>query len=124
MIKGIGCDIIELERIKKALARENFCKRIFTPKELEYAAKKGESGRVSSLAAAFAAKEAASKALGVGIGKVSWQDIEVAHDDKGKPYLILINEALKIAQELKVTAVYVSLSHSKEYAIATVVLEG
>ena len=124
MIKGIGCDIIELERIKKAAARENFCKRIFTQAELDYAAKKGELGRIASLAAAFAAKEAASKALGVGIGKVSWQDIEVEHDNKGKPYLILANEALKLAQALEVTAVYVSLSHSKEYALATVVLEG
>ena len=124
MIIAIGCDIIELERIKKAAARENFCRRIFTQAELAYAKNKSEQGAIASLAAFFAAKEAAAKALGTGIGKVSLQDIEVGHEESGKPYITFYNEALSLAQALGVVKIHLSLSHSREYAIATAVLEG
>lgn len=113
-----GIDLIEIERVGRAIQHhgERFLQRVFTPAEL---AEAGNSP--ASLAARFAAKEAAAKALGTGIGPVSWLEIEVLRDNDQPPRLLLHGEAARRADELGLTVWTVSLSHTRELAIASVV---
>ena len=121
MILRTGIDIIEIERIHLALERhgERFLQRIFTPDEIRYC-----SGKAESLAARFAWKEAASKALGSGIGPVGWLEIEIRGGELEAPAVILHGRAEKIAKILGLTIWSVSLSHSDENAVAIVVAMG
>jgi holo-[acyl-carrier protein] synthase len=121
MILRTGIDLIEIARIRAAIERhgERFSRRIFTLAELAYCA-----GRIESLAARFAAKEAVSKALGTGIGPVSWQEIEIRGGEYEAPAIILHERAERIAKELRLTTWSVSLSHSETHAIALVVAMG
>ncbi len=113
-----GIDVVEIPRFERALARhgERLLQRLFTPQERAQC-----QGRVPSLAARFAAKEAAAKALGTGIGAVRWVDIEVLTDARGAPHLHLHGEARRRGAALGVTAWSVSLSHSRGCAVAVVV---
>ena len=115
-----GVDLIEIERIEKAVARlgARFVNRIFTEGEREYA-----QGRAPQLAARFAAKEAAAKILGTGLWRqgVTWQDIEIVNEPGGKPHLRLSGMAATYAADLGLTHWSVSLSHSRGDAIAFVV---
>lgn len=113
----IGVDMIEVERIERAMARhgERFFARFFT--ETERAQAKDIPAR---LAARFAAKEATAKALGTGIGDVCWVDIEVHSDARGRPYLVLHNAAADLAAGLGLRNWQVSLSHTQGLAIAFV----
>jgi holo-[acyl-carrier protein] synthase len=124
MIAGIGVDIIEVERIAQALDRhgERFAARVFTPGELAECWP-SEQQRCRRLAARFAAKEAALKALGIGLRGVSWQEIDVVKDELGKPSLRLTGRLADIAAKQGITAMHLSLSHCKEYAMAQVVAE-
>ncbi len=118
-IVGLGTDVVSVERIKRAQERhEKFSERILRKNEIKYAA-----GRNERLAGFFAAKEATVKALGTGIGKVSWKDIEVSHTEAGAPHLLFYGSALLYAKELGVRHVHVSISHDRQYAVATVILE-
>ena len=121
MILKTGVDIIEIPRIQAALERhgERFLKRVFTELEVFEC-----RGRAEALAVRFAAKEAASKALGTGIGPISWREVETLHKWSGEPYLVLHGSAERIAQGLGVTTWAVSLSHSRDNAIAVVVASG
>lgn len=114
----VGVDLIEVARIDAAILQhgDRFFQRIFTPQELIDAA-----GRTPSLAARFAAKEAAAKALGCGIGQVHWQDIEILRDQQGGPRLRLHGPAQQQAAALGLTTWAVSLSHTHEHAVALVV---
>ena len=121
MILKTGIDIIEIYRIQAALDRhgDRFLRRVLTPAEI------GECrGRADSVALRFAAKEAATKAMGTGIGPVSWREIETLHKFTGEPYLVLHGRAVKIAAFLGLTAWAVSLSHSTDNAVAVVVATG
>ncbi len=111
----IGIDIIEIARLKKAIARqgEDFLKRIYTDSELKL-----YRWKLPSLAARFAAKEAVIKALGKPTAGAKLKDIEILADDKGKPLVNLYSEAQNQAKALGLNEIAVSLSHSKEYAIA------
>jgi holo-[acyl-carrier protein] synthase len=111
-----GVDIVEIGRIEQAIERwgDHFRNRIFTPAELALYKQK-----VQSLAARFAAKEAVSKVLGKPPG-ISWQHVEILSDDSGQPVIRLYGVALEQAKRLGLTRVAVSLSHSREYAIAFV----
>jgi holo-[acyl-carrier protein] synthase len=113
-----GVDLIEIERVETAIERHGlrFLNRIFTMSELNAC-----QGRVESLAVRFAAKEAVSKALGLGIGEVGWRDIEVLSDENNAPFLTLYGEAQRLAQEKGLTVWSVSLSHERHYAVAFVV---
>jgi len=115
MIIGIGIDIIELNRIEKMLdGKLKFMERVLTEEERSVASKLKGNRLVEFVAGRFAAKEAYSKALGTGIGKeVSFLDIEIKNDDRGKPVLIANTEQI----------VHLSISHSREFAVAQVVLE-
>ena len=113
----IGIDIIEIARIERAIARwgEQFLHRVYTEPELRLCRKKP-----SSLAARFAGKEAVIKALGKQTKGVDWRQIEILSDPSGKPLVHLYGKAQAQANGLGLEKLHVSLSHSKEYAIALV----
>ena len=121
MILKTGIDVIEIPRVQAALDRhgERFLKRVFTDLEIFEC-----RGKADALAVRFAAKEAASKALGTGIGPISWRDVETLHKWSGEPYLVLHGAAERIANQLGLAVWAVSLSHSRENAIAVVVATG
>ncbi|MBN1917460.1 MAG: holo-ACP synthase [Verrucomicrobia bacterium] len=125
MIKGIGTDIVEVDRLERESARagSEFLQRLFTPGEIRYC--ESQRRRFESYAARFAAKEAFLKALGTG-GRdgISWQDIEVVRDGRGRPELVLRGRAESLARSRGVSNVFVSLSHSHDLATAVTVLEG
>ncbi len=112
MIVGNGVDIIEIERIKKAMGQKGFMERIFTYKELEYI--KERDFKTETVAASFSGKEAVSKALGTGFRGFGFRDIEILRDDLGKPYVVLYEGALKRAEELGYESISLSLSHERE----------
>jgi holo-[acyl-carrier protein] synthase len=119
-MKAIGVDIIEIERIAYSIDRfgDRYLQRVYTPRELAYC-----NGRTTSLAARWAAKEATAKALGTGIGEVGWQEIEVVNAGSGRPALRLYGQAAELAEQLGISEFAVSLSHTKDYAVAFVVAE-
>lgn len=119
MIFGVGCDLCEISRIEKT--DERFLKRCFTEKERELFKKKHNAAQ--TIAANFAAKEAFSKAVGTGMRDFFFNDIEVLRDGLGKPYINLYGGAKEKYDELKISASFVSVSHTKELAMAYVVLE-
>ena len=116
-----GIDIIEIPRIQSALDNhgDRFLQRVFTPAEIAEC-----RGRADALAIRFAAKEATTKALGTGIGPVSWQEVETLQKISGEPYLILHGRAEQVAKYLGLTTWAISLSHSRDNAIAVVVATG
>ena len=116
-----GVDLIEIARIAEAVERygERFLRRVFTSREVSLT-----SGRVESLAVRFGAKEAAAKALGCGIGEVSWLEIEVLHGPNKQPKLQLHGNAAQIAAEQGLTLWSISLSHAETFAIAMVTALG
>ncbi len=113
-----GIDIIEISRIAKAVDSwgERFLNRIYTYSEIEYC-----KGRAPELAARFAGKEAVMKALGTGHVGVSAQDIEILADAKGTPTVNLSGSAQNKASEIGLEGLSITLSHSHDYAIASVV---
>jgi holo-[acyl-carrier protein] synthase len=121
----VGVDLVEIARVERVLARygDRFLGRVFTPAEILYC-----RARQPELAARFAAKEAVSKALGVGVRMMSrdginWRDVEVTGDMRGKPLVCLHGRAAERADELGLTEWAVSLSHTREYAVAFVVAQ-
>ena len=124
MIYGIGTDIIEVKRIKKAVVRfgDRFIRRIFTEYEIRYSENKANS--FQHFAVRFAAKEALLKAMGIGLRYgILWRQIEISNDDLGKPQILCSGVCKKKLNELHVKRLHVSLSHIEKYGIATVILE-
>jgi len=125
MIVGTGVDIAEVGRIKAAVERfgERFLKRVFTPAEVRYCM--GKLNAAERLAARFAAKEAGMKAIGTGLRHgVTWQDVEVLRLPGQRPVLKFSGKAAEFADRLGCKRTHLSLSHTKEQAIAYVILEG
>lgn len=123
MIVGLGIDLVELGRIARVWERfgPRFAARILSAQELEALP---ASGQVGYLAARFAAKEAAAKALGTGLAKgVAFSGIEVLNLTSGRPVMSLRGQALELSRELGVKNIHLSLSHGRETAVAVVVLE-
>ena len=121
----VGVDLVEIARVERVLTRygDRFLARVFTPTEILYC-----RGRSPELAVRFAAKEAVSKALGVGVRMmardgINWRDVEVTGDRRGKPLVRLYGRAAERAEELGLTEWAVSLSHTREHAIAFVVAQ-
>jgi holo-[acyl-carrier protein] synthase len=116
-----GIDLIEINRLEdqQPVIRQRFLERVFTRKELSDC---GDS--FLHLSGRFAAKEAVAKALGTGIGLISWQDIEILKQENGEPLLNLKGKAFKIAEEMGLTQWSISISHSKTYAVAVAVAIG
>ena len=125
MILGTCVDIVAVERLARAVDRhgERLLTRLFTPAEIAYC-ESSEPHRAARYAARFAAKEALLKALGIGLRQVRWTDAEVVRDDLGRPSLRLSHRLAEIAAERGATRIHLSLSHTQEYAVAQVVIEG
>jgi holo-[acyl-carrier protein] synthase len=124
MIVGIGIDLIEIERVRAIHARhpERFSNRVLTDAEKSYVF--AHADPTQRLAGRFAAKEAAVKALGVGIAEgLRWKDVEVLPDALGKPVLNLYGNAAQRAQSLGATIFHVTITHSESLAMAQVILE-
>lgn len=113
MIVGIGTDIIEIQRIKKACLKEAFFMRCFTQRERNLI-----GDNYSKAAGNFAVKEAVSKVFGTGIKGFELLDIEVLRDELGKPYVNLYHNAATIAKDNHISKIHVSISNTKEYVIA------
>lgn len=120
MIIGIGTDIIEIERIRRAVTSEHFKRRVFTETEIKYCESRGKSS-AASYAARFAAKEAFFKALGTGI-VTALKEVDVRNDSLGKPEIFISGDTKKLADEKGVTEIFLSISHSRDYATAVAVL--
>ena len=124
MIVGSGVDLCEVPRIQQAIARhgQRFLERVFTPLEIAYADQK--ANRFERYAARFAAKEAGMKALGTGWrGGIAWRDFEVANLASGRPTLRFHGQAAQIAEKMGVRNIALSLTHTREQALAMVILE-
>lgn len=124
MIIGCGIDIVKIERIEKIINKWgiSFNNRIFTNLEIQYCEKKKNG--YQSYAGRFAAKEALLKALGLGLNGVRWKDAEVTNNQFGQPLLKLDGKLKKIASEKKIGKIFLTISHTNEYAVAQVILEG
>jgi len=122
MIKGNGIDIIEIGRIKRAINRNGkFLERLFTSVEREYISSRNEN--VNTIAGLFAGKEAISKSIGSGIREFRWKDIEIDHDNMGKPLVVLKGVANEIAKARGITDIHLSISHTDNHAIAFAIAE-
>jgi holo-[acyl-carrier protein] synthase len=125
LVIGIGTDLMEIARIAQSIDRfgERFLERIYTPREIAYCRRKQKTA-AESFAARFAAKEAGAKALGTGISRgVSWLELEVGREPGGRPLLSLSGRAAERAQSLGINRVSLSLTHSRDVALAVVVME-
>ena len=121
MIVGIGNDIIEIERVEKAISKEGFKAKVFTQREIENIVKRGN--RTETYAGIFSAKEAISKAIGTGVREFSLTDLEILNDDLGKPYVIVSDKLNKIIQRKKENyQIEIAISHSKKYATAMAII--
>ena len=126
MIIGLGLDVVELHRIKRILERhgDSFAQRILTELELREMPPAANALRVPFLAARFAAKEAAAKALGTGFREgVHFRNLEVRSLPSGKPTLSLLDTAQALAASLGVRSTHISLTHGRDIAAAVVILE-
>lgn len=124
MIVGTGIDLAEVPRIAAAIERfgDRFLRRIFTADEIRYCDSK--ANRAERYAARFAAKEAALKAIGTGWGRgVNWTEVEVRRQPGGRPTIAFHGRAAEFAQRLGVKHAALSLTHTKETALAQVILE-
>lgn len=124
MIIGIGCDLAEVSRIKRALGMKGFAARVFTRREQDYCMARGVQA-YASFAARFAAKEAFVKAVGTGLRGGRLTEIEVINDALGRPQLVLYGYFKDYAKgRLGTEKIHLTLSHTKELAMAQVILEG
>src|SRR3954447_4623260 len=123
-IVGTGVDICEVARVREAIERfgERFLKRVFTEAERNYCDSK--RNRIERYAARFAAKEAAMKAIGTGLRRgVSWQDFEVGREPGGRPTILINGKAAEFAAKLGMKRAALSITHTKEQALAQVIME-
>lgn len=123
MIRGIGVDIIKIQRLRKSVEHsgQRFLERVFTPDEIAYCT--AQRDPFPSFAARFAAKEAFIKALPQS-ARLAVKDVEVSLSKDRKPSIVTKGNVAKVLGELGVRAVHLSMSHEKDYAVAHVVLEG
>ena len=124
MIIGTGLDIIEIERIKNSIRKYSpkFEQRVFSSGEINYCQSQGDPGK--HFAARFAVKEAVSKCLGTGIsGALGFKDMEVTHEESGKPVLKMTGKGKELFKKLKLKTIHISISHDHTYAIAHAIAE-
>jgi holo-[acyl-carrier protein] synthase len=125
MIYGIGVDLMRVERIAKAMERygERFLRRVFTSREIAQC--QGKKWAASGFALRFAAKEAFSKALGVGLrqGGIRWREVEVVPNPMGKPELLVTGRAAELCEQAGVKNMHLTLSDEDNHALAVVILE-
>lgn len=119
MILGVGTDMVEIGRMEKACKKDAFLKRTFTPEECRQA-----EGSPSKLAGNFAVKESVAKVFGTGFRSFMPGDIEVRRDELGKPYVVLYGGAKALAEQMGIRTIWVSITNTKELAVAFAVGEG
>ena len=126
MIYGIGVDLVKVDRLARVVGRhgERFLKKVFTDREIAYCRTRAKQG-IYQFAQRFAAKEAFSKALGVGLrqGGIGWRDVEVLRDPRGKPEIQVTGRAAELCQEVGIKGMHISLTDEDDLAVAMVVLE-
>ncbi len=123
MIVGIGIDIIEMDRVKRAVERHRgFVDRLFSREEVDYFTRKGMA--VSSIAGSFAAKEAVAKAIGTGFTAFGWRDVIILRDSFGKPEVGLRGGARRLCETKGIERILVSISHGRDYAVAQAIAIG
>jgi holo-[acyl-carrier protein] synthase len=126
MVYGIGIDLVRVDRIAKAIARygDRFLRRVFTPAEIAYCQARSRQG-VYQFAQRFAAKEAFSKALGVGLraGGIRWREVEILPNSMGKPEVQVSGRALAFCRQAGIKNMQLSLADEDNHAIAVVLLE-
>jgi holo-[acyl-carrier protein] synthase len=125
LIVGCGIDLVKIERIEKIIKKwgDNFTSRVFTLLEREYCEKK-KGNKYQSYAGRFAAKEALLKSLGLGLRGINWKEIEIENNELGQSIIETSGKLKKIASEKGVSKYFITISHTKDYAIAQVILEG
>ncbi len=125
MIIGCGIDLVKIDRIEKIVKKwgNNFIFRIFTSLEREYCEKK-KGNKYQSYAGKFAAKEALLKALGLGLREANWKEIEIKNNELGQPVIDTSGKLKNVVSAKGVSKYFISISHTKEYAVAQVILEG
>jgi len=125
LIIGCGIDLVKIERIEKIIKKwgNNFIFRIFTSLEREYCEKK-KGNKYQSYAGKFAAKEALLKALGLGLREANWKEIEIKNNELGQPVIDTSGKLKNIVSAKGVSKYFISITHTKEYAVAQVILEG
>lgn len=125
MIYGIGVDLVKVARIERVLERygDRFCARVFTEREIAYC--RGKSWAAAGFAMRFAAKEAFSKALGVGLrqGGIRWREVEVIPNPLGKPEIYVSGRAAQLCAEAGIANMHLSLTDEDGRALAVVILE-
>ncbi|NLY44149.1 MAG: holo-ACP synthase [Clostridiaceae bacterium] len=122
MIIGTGIDIVEIDRISRVIKKNDyFVTRFFSEAEQQYF--KQRNNRAEVIAGNFAAKEAFSKAVGTGFRMFELRNIEVLRDPLGKPYINTYEGARELIKKLGIDMLHVSISHSRNYAIASVIVE-
>jgi holo-[acyl-carrier protein] synthase len=124
LIVGLGVDIAEVDRVQAAIERRGqpFLRRVFTAQEIQYCER--FKSKFERYAGRFAAKEAAMKALGTGWrGGVRWVDFEVVREQSGRPTMALAGEAARIAERMGVRRISLSITHTKDEALAQVIFE-
>lgn len=124
MIVGTGIDIAEVSRIASSIERfgRRFLERVFTPDEIRYCESK--ANKAERYAGRFAAKEAAMKAIGTGWNRgVTWHDVEVQRAPGGRPTIAFHNKAAEVFHALGATRAHLSITHTKDSAMAQVILE-
>jgi len=126
MIYGVGVDLVRVDRIARVLARygERFLGRVFTDREIAYCQGRHKQG-VYQFAQRFAAKEAFSKALGVGLreGGIRWREVEVLPNRMGKPEIRVTGRAAEMCESVGIKGIHLSLADEDNHAVAVVVLE-
>ena len=122
MVTGIGIDIVEVNRLAKSIAHEHFVERVFTPDEVRYCRSRGKQA-AQSFAARFAGKEAILKAFGTGLRGGSLTELEILPDELGCPQVHLKGYFADFARKKGVKNIWLSLTHTKEYAAAQCVME-
>jgi holo-[acyl-carrier protein] synthase len=125
MIYGIGVDLVKIDRIERVVARygDRFLARVFTAREIAYC--RGKAWAAAALAMRFAAKEAFSKALGVGLrkGGIRWREVEVIPNPLGKPEIYVNGRAAQLCQAASIANLHLSLTDEDGRALAVVILE-
>ena len=119
MVKGVGCDIVAVERIAEQICNEKFLDKVFTVSEKNYIAKHS----AQSAAGIWASKEAVVKALGCGFGTLGYRDIEILHSESGQPYVNGSQTLTEKMATLSITKIHISISHDANLALAFAVVE-
>lgn len=122
MIKGIGLDIVEIDRIKKAMQNDKFIKKIFTANEIKIMNER--KLKPETIAGNYAAKEALSKAIGIGIAKMGLKNVEILRELSGRPYIKTENEAKRALTAIGSSNIWLSITHDAGVAAANVIIEG